>query len=155
MRAIQITEFGGPEVLRLVDLPRPEPAAGEVLIRVTRAGLNFADTHTRENAYIAKHDLPLIPGTEVAGVREDSGERVVARLPGRGGYAEYAVAAESAVVPVPEGLADGVDLVEEGRREGEVGGGAAEHPIATAERGLDGVEGDGSDDGEGHGGARR
>ncbi|MDQ3740756.1 MAG: NADPH:quinone oxidoreductase family protein [Actinomycetota bacterium] len=106
MRAIQITEFGGPEVLRLVEVPAPSPSEGEVLIRVTRAGLNFADTHTRENVYIAKHDLPLVPGTEVAGVREDTGERVVARLPGRGGYAEYAVARESAVVPVPDGLAD-------------------------------------------------
>jgi NADPH:quinone reductase len=106
MRAVQITEFGGPEVLCLVDLPRPEPAEGEVLIRVSRAGLNFADTHTRENAYIAKHDLPLVPGTEVAGVREDTGERVVARLPGRGGYAEWAVAPASALVSVPDGLAD-------------------------------------------------
>ncbi len=110
MRAIQIEEFGGPEVLRLADVPRPDPADGEVLVRVTRAGLNFADTHTRENAYIAKHDLPFIPGTEVAGVREDTGERVVARLPGRGGYAEYAVAPESAVVALPDDLADEVAL---------------------------------------------
>jgi NADPH2:quinone reductase len=110
MRAIQIEEFGGPEVLRLVDVPAPSPGEGEVLIRVSRAGLNFADTHTRENAYIAKHDLPLVPGTEVAGVREDTGERVVARLPGRGGYAEYAVAPLAAVVPVPEGLPDEVAL---------------------------------------------
>ena len=110
MRAIQITEFGGPEVLRLVEVPRPQPGEGEVLIRVTRAGLNFADTHTRENAYIAKHDLPLVPGTEVAGVREDTGARVVARLPGKGGYAEYAVAPETALVPVPDGLADEVAL---------------------------------------------
>jgi NADPH2:quinone reductase len=106
VRAIQITEFGGPEVLRLVDVPRPEPAPGEVLIRVTRAGMNFADTHTRENAYLAKASLPLIPGTEVAGVREDTGARVVALLPGAGAYAEYAVAREASVVPVPEGLAD-------------------------------------------------
>ena len=106
MRAIQIEEFGGPEVLRLVDVPAPEPVGGEVLVRVTRAGMNFADTHTRENAYIAKHDLPLIPGTEVAGVREDTGERVVARLPGKGGYAEYAVAPASALVAVPDGLSD-------------------------------------------------
>jgi NADPH:quinone reductase len=104
MRAVQITEFGGPEVLRLADVPRPEPAAGEVLIRVTRAGVNFADTHTRENKYIARHDLPLVPGTEVAGVREDTGERVVARLPGKGGYAEYAVAPASSVVPLPDDL---------------------------------------------------
>ena len=106
MRAVQIEEFGGPEVLRLVELPRPEPAEGEVLVRVTRSGVNFADTHTRENAYIAKQDLPLVPGTEVAGVREDTGERVVARLDGAGGYAEYAVAPAERLVAVPDGLAD-------------------------------------------------
>jgi NADPH:quinone reductase len=106
MRAVQIEEFGGPEVLRVVELPRPEPGDGEVLVRVTRAGLNFADTHIRENAYIAKHDLPLVPGTEVAGVLDETGERVVARLPGRGGYAEYAVAPRAAVVPVADGLSD-------------------------------------------------
>jgi NADPH:quinone reductase len=104
MRAIQITEFGGPEVLQLVDVPQPEPKDGEVLIRVTRAGMNFADTHTRENTYLAKAQLPLIPGGEVAGVREDTGERVVALLAGNGGYAEYAVAAAPSVVPIPEGL---------------------------------------------------
>ena len=106
MRAIQITEFGGPEVLRLVDVPRPEPAPGELLVRVTRAGMNFADTHTRENVYLAKASLPLVPGTEVAGVREDTGERVVARLDGKGGYAEYAVAPADRVVAIPGGLSD-------------------------------------------------
>ena len=49
-----------------------------MLIRVTRAGLNFADTHQRTNSYLAKASLPLVPGAEVAGVREDTGERVVA-----------------------------------------------------------------------------
>ena len=78
MRAIQQREFGGPEVLELVELPTPEPGDGEVLIRVTRAGLNFADTHTRENTYLTEATLPLVPGAEVAGVREDTGERVVA-----------------------------------------------------------------------------
>ena len=102
MRAIQITEFGGPDVLQLVDVPQPEPGEGEVLIRVTRAGMNFADTHTRENTYLAKAELPLIPGGEVAGVREDTGERVVALLAGNGGYAEYAVAPAASVVPIPE-----------------------------------------------------
>ena len=106
MRAIQITEFGGPEVLRLVDVPAPAPGDGEVLVRVTRAGLNFADTHTRENVYLAKATLPLIPGTEVAGVRDDTGERVVALLPGAGGYAEYATAPEERVVAIPGGLSD-------------------------------------------------
>ena len=53
MRAIQQQEFGGPEVLELVELPVPEPGDGEVLIRVTRAGMNFADTHQRRNEYLA------------------------------------------------------------------------------------------------------
>src|SRR5271170_4522508 len=106
MRAIQMSEFGGPEVLRLTELAAPEPAPGEVLIRVTRAGLNFADTHTRTNSYVRKAKLPLVPGGEVAGVREDTGERVVA-LVGDGGYAEYAVAPEERVFGVPDGLDDG------------------------------------------------
>src|SRR5918912_1056233 len=103
MRAIQQLEFGGPEVLRLVDLPVPEPADGEVLIRVRRAGLNFADTHQRENQYVRRASLPLTPGAEVAGVREDTGERVVA-LCGTGGYAEYAVAPAALTFPIPGGV---------------------------------------------------
>ena len=78
MRAIQQREFGGPEVLELVEVPVPEPARGQVLIRVTAAGINFADTHQREDSYVQKQSLPLTPGSEVAGVREDTGERVVA-----------------------------------------------------------------------------
>ncbi len=109
MRAIQMTEFGGPEVLRLVELPRPEPDAGEVLIRVSRAGLNFADTHTRTNSYVRKATLPLVPGGEVAGVREDTGERVIA-LTGSGGYAEYAKAPVEHVFAIPDGLDDGTAL---------------------------------------------
>jgi NADPH2:quinone reductase len=109
MRAIQIEEFGGPEVLRLVDLPIPEPADGEVLIRVSRAGMNYADTHQRTNDYLASYDLPLIPGGEVAGVREDTGERVVA-MPGTGGYAEYATAPAALTFPIPEGVDDGAAL---------------------------------------------
>jgi NADPH2:quinone reductase len=109
MRAIQQQEFGGPEVLQLVDLPVPTPGDGEVLIRVTRAGLNFADTHQRENTYLAKAQLPLVPGAEVAGVREDTGERVVA-LVGNGGYAEYAVAPEAMTFPIPEGVDDATAL---------------------------------------------
>src|SRR3954464_984466 len=107
MRAIQIEEFGGPDVMQLADLPVPEPGEGEVLIRVTRAGINFADTHQRENSYLARYDLPLIPGAEVAGVVERdgagfrAGQRVVA-LVGTGGYAEYVAADASTVVPLPE-----------------------------------------------------
>src|SRR5689334_25097347 len=109
MRAIQAQEFGGPEVLRLVDIPVPEPGPGEVLVRVSRAGINYADTHQRRNEYLAKAELPLIPGTEVAGVRDDTGERVVA-ICGTGGYAEYAVAPEALTVPVPDGVDDGTAL---------------------------------------------
>ncbi len=109
MRAVQMREFGGPEVLELVEMPIPEPGEGEVLIRVTRAGLNFADTHTRTNSYVQKATLPLIPGGEVAGVREDTGERVVA-LVGDGGYAQYATAPLERVFAIPDGLDDGVAL---------------------------------------------
>jgi NADPH2:quinone reductase len=105
MRAIQMSEYGGPEVLELVELPIPEPADGEVLIRVARAGLNFADTHRRTNTYIAKDTLPLVPGSEVAGVREDTGERVVA-LCGSGGYAEYATAPAALTFPIPDAVGD-------------------------------------------------
>jgi NADPH:quinone reductase len=109
MRAIQQAEFGGPEVLQLVEIPVPEPAAGEVLIRVSRAGVNFADTHQREDGYVQKQSLPLIPGGEVAGVREDTGERVVA-LCGDGGYAEYATAPGALTFPIPDGVDDGTAL---------------------------------------------
>jgi NADPH2:quinone reductase len=109
MRAIQITEFGGPEVLQLVDLPVPEPADGEVLVKVTRAGLNFADTHQRHDDYLAKASLPMVPGAEVAGVREDDGRRVVA-LCGTGGYAEYATAPAALTFPIPDGVDDGTAL---------------------------------------------
>src|ERR1700749_1249459 len=109
MRAIQMTEFGGPEVLRLTELPSPEPAPGEALIRVTRAGLNFADTHTRTNSYVRKATLPLVPGGEVAGTLVESGERVVA-LVGSGGYAEYAVAPRERIFPIPDGVEEGTAL---------------------------------------------
>jgi NADPH2:quinone reductase len=104
-----MTEFGGPEVLKLVELPKPAAAADEVLIRVTRAGMNFADTHTRTNSYVQKATLPLVPGGEVAGIREDTGERVVA-LVGTGGYAEYATAPEPLVFPIPDDIDDGTAL---------------------------------------------
>ena len=107
MRAIRIDEWGGPEVLKLVeDAPVPEPGDGQTLIRVERAGVNYADTHARENTYLARYELPLIPGAEVAGTTED-GTRVVALL-GSGGYAEYAVADQ--VVPIPDGVSYGAAL---------------------------------------------
>ena len=109
MRAIQIQEFGEPEVLELVELPIPEPGDGEVLIKVSRAGLNFADTHTRRNSYLQPAELPLVPGGEVVGVREDTGERVLA-LTGTGGYAEYAKAREALTFPLPDAVDDGTAL---------------------------------------------
>ncbi|MBA3262685.1 MAG: NADPH:quinone oxidoreductase family protein [Thermoleophilaceae bacterium] len=108
MRAVQIDEFGGPEVLRVVDLPKPEPGDNEVLIEVSRAGMNFADTHQRENSYLARYETPLILGGEVAGTTPD-GQRVIALVPS-GGYAEYAVAHEAAVHPIPDGLDEGAAL---------------------------------------------
>jgi NADPH2:quinone reductase len=106
MRAVRIEEFGGPEVLQVCDdVPVPQPADGEVLIRVTRAGINFADTHQRHNQYVAKAELPLTPGSEVAGIREDTGERVIA-LCGTGGYAEYATAPGALTFPIPDGVSD-------------------------------------------------
>ena len=115
MRAIQMSRFGGPEVLELVRLPAPEPAPGEVLIEVSRAGVNFADTHTRTDSYVQKATLPLVPGGEVAGVVVSApagsglraGQRVVA-LTGQGGYAEYATAPVERCYPIPDELEDEV-----------------------------------------------
>src|SRR4051812_39917484 len=115
MRAIQIEDWGGPEAMELVDLDRPEPGDGQVLIKVTRAGINFADTHQTGNHYVTKFTLPLIPGGEVAGVVETSahgfeaGQRVVA-MTGDGGYAEYVAADAERTVPVPDGVDDDVAL---------------------------------------------
>jgi NADPH2:quinone reductase len=108
VRAVQIEQFGGPEMLRLVELPKPEPGDAEVLIAVSRAGVNFADTHQRENSYLARYELPLVLGGEVAGTTPD-GTRVIALVPS-GGYAEYAVAHKSSVFPIPDGLDEGAAL---------------------------------------------
>src|ERR671939_1625832 len=115
MRAIQIEEFGGPEVMQLADLPTPEPDDGEVLIKVSRAGINWADTHARENDYIARYELPLVPGGEVVGVVERGagdireGQRVVA-MTGTGAYAEYATARADTTFPLPDEVDDGQAL---------------------------------------------
>jgi NADPH2:quinone reductase len=108
MRAVQIQEFGGPEVLQVVDLPKPEPGEGEVLIEVSRAGMNFADTHQRENTYLSRFEVPMVLGGEVAGTTPD-GKRVVALLR-QGGYAEFAVAPEVTTFPIPDGVDDAVAL---------------------------------------------
>jgi NADPH2:quinone reductase len=109
VRAVQIKEFGGPDVLELVeDAPVPDAGDDEVLIKVSRAGMNFADTHARENTYLARYELPLTPGAEVAGTDPD-GNRVVA-LVSTGGYAEYAVAPKATTFPIPDGLDEGAAL---------------------------------------------
>ncbi len=105
MRAVQVTEFGGPEVLNLVDLPEPVPGPGQLLIDVDRVGVNYADTHQAENSYLAPSSLPLVPGGEVVG-RIAGGKRVVALLNNGGGYAERAVADEATTYGVPEGVDD-------------------------------------------------
>jgi NADPH:quinone reductase len=104
MRAIQIEEFGGPEVMRLADVADPEPADGEVVVEVARAGINFADTHVTRNDYLAKHELPLIPGGEIAG-RTPDGRRVAALL-ASGGYAQKVAVNEAVLVPVPDQVSD-------------------------------------------------
>src|SRR4051812_43525984 len=104
MRAIQITEFGGPEVLQLRDVDDPRAPEGGVVLDVTAAGINWADTHQAENSYLTRAELPLIPGGEVVG-RAPDGRRVVALTAG-GGYAERAVASPAAMWEVPDGVTD-------------------------------------------------
>ncbi len=104
MRAIQIEEFGGPEMMRLTEVPDPEPAAGEVVVEVARAGINFADTHVTRNDYLANQELPLIPGGEIAG-RDPDGRRVAALL-ANGGYAQQVAVNEAVLVPVPDQVSD-------------------------------------------------
>lgn len=108
MRAIQITEFGGPEVLVLREVDEPVAPEGTVLLDVSAAGINYADTHQAENTYLAPAQVPLVPGGEAVGTTPD-GRRVVALLAG-GGYAEKAIAAPGAMWEVPDGVSDGQAL---------------------------------------------
>ena len=110
MRAVVITEHGNPDVLRTEERPDPEPQAGEVLVRVHAAGVNFADVMARMGLYPDAPDLPFVPGYEIAGEVESVGEGVEGLEPGDrvaggtrfGGYAELAVTQASALVEVPE-----------------------------------------------------
>jgi NADPH:quinone reductase len=109
MRAIRVSRWGGPEVLELVeDAPVPAAGDGQVLVRVNRAGVNYADTHQTENSYLSRFELPLTPGAEVAGTTED-GRRVVA-LTAAGGYAEYAAVPAATAFELPDGVSDGQAL---------------------------------------------
>jgi NADPH2:quinone reductase len=110
MRAIQIQKTGGPEVMQLVELPKPEPQANEVLVKVEAAGLNFIDVYFREGRYPA--EVPFIPGQEAAGVVAAVGADVkgfnvgdhVAWSGRRGAYAEYAKVPAELLLKVPDGV---------------------------------------------------
>lgn len=104
MKAIQITEFGGPEVMQLVDLPDPVAGPDQVLINVSAIGLNFADTVQIRNQYVTQQKLPLIPGLEVVGTTSE-GKRVLASI-SEGAYAQKVVAHKSAAIEIPEGVSD-------------------------------------------------
>ena len=103
MKAIQITAFGGPEVMHLLDLPDPVPAADEVLLDVTAIGINYADTHQTENTYLSPQTLPMIPGLEITGMFE--GKRFLAAA-SSGGYAQKATANKAALIAIPDGVTD-------------------------------------------------
>src|SRR4051794_32466921 len=105
MRAVQITRFGGPEVMDIVDLPDPVPGDGEQLFDVSAAGVNYADTHQTEDSYLAPQQLPLIPGAEFVGTPVGGGPRVVGLLAG-GGYAQQVATHPRLTWPVPDGVTD-------------------------------------------------
>jgi len=110
MKAIQIHETGGPEVLKLADLPIPQPGPGQVLIRVEAIGVNFVEIYFRKGVY--KAALPLTPGSEAAGTVEELGPGVngfatgdaVASSSVLGSYAEYALVPAAQLVKMPDGL---------------------------------------------------
>lgn len=110
MKAIQVHEFGGPEVLKLEEIPTPKPAAGQVLVRIHGAGVNPYDTYMRAGTYAIKPPLPYTPGSDAAGVIEAVGAGVTKAKPGdrvytaktlTGAYAEYALALETQVHTLP------------------------------------------------------
>ena len=103
MKAIQIQEFGGPEVMEFVELGDPKPGDGEVVVEVARSGVNFADTHATRDDYLAKQTLPLIPGGEISGTTPDG--RRVAAVVASGGYATHVAVPEAHLVPVPDASA--------------------------------------------------
>ena len=110
MKAILVREFGGPEVLRLEEVPTPKPAAGQVLVRIHAAGVNPYDTYMRAGTYARKPPLPYTPGSDGAGVVEAVGEGVKKAKRGdrvytthtlSGAYAEYALVLEQQVHILP------------------------------------------------------
>ncbi|HLY34029.1 MAG TPA: NADPH:quinone oxidoreductase family protein [Jatrophihabitantaceae bacterium] len=108
MRAIQITEFGGPETMELRELPDPVPGADEQVFDVIASGVNYADTHQTENSYLARQSLPMIPGGEVV-VRTPDGRRLLGLL-SSGGYAERIAVNPARLIPIPDDVSDGAAL---------------------------------------------
>jgi len=104
VKAIQIREFGGPEVMNLVELPDPVAGDGEVLARISRIGVNFSDTHITNDQYVARQELPLVPGIEFVGIDPD-GRRVASVVP-HGAYAERIAVPESSLFAVPDEIDD-------------------------------------------------
>jgi len=110
MKAIQVHQTGGPEVLALAELPVPKPGPGQVLIKIAATGVNFIEIYFREGRY--KAPLPLIPGSEASGIVEQLGEGVAGFAPGDpvvstsvlGSYAEYALVPAAQLLKVPAGL---------------------------------------------------
>ncbi|SET64513.1 NADPH2:quinone reductase [Oceanobacillus limi] len=109
MKAVQFTEYGGPEVLEVIEMEQPVPRENEVLLEVKAIGVNYADTARREGKYVVPTKLPFIPGTEVAGVVAEVGENVrgvekgsgVVTLLESGGYAEYVQVPARSLIPIP------------------------------------------------------
>jgi NADPH2:quinone reductase len=114
MRAIQVEKHGGPEVLAARDVERPSPGAGEALVRVRVAGVNYVDVYHRTGLY--PRATPFTPGVEGVGIVEELGEGVTELSPGErvawamvpGSYAEYAVIPAARLVAVPDGVGDAV-----------------------------------------------
>jgi len=116
VKAIVVHEFGGPEVLKLEEVPTPKPAAGQVLVRIHGAGVNPYDTYMRAGTYAVKPPLPYTPGSDGAGVIEavgdgvkkaKKGDRVYTAKTLTGAYAEYALALEEQVHALPEKVSFG------------------------------------------------
>lgn len=110
MKAIQVHRFGGPEVLELHEIPTPRPGPGQILVRVHAAGVNPYDTYMRNGTYAIKPQLPYIPGSDAAGTVDDigpnvkkvrAGDRVYTAKTLTGAYAEFALADESQIYPLP------------------------------------------------------
>ena len=111
MKAIQVRQFGGPEVLELREVPTPKPGPGQILVRVHAAGVNPYDTYMRSGTYAVKPQLPYTPGSDAAGTVEavgdgvkkvKAGERVYTAKTLSGAYAEYALTDETQIEPLSQ-----------------------------------------------------